>query len=177
MPQDLNDLTQVVAFLNGEAPLDGVWFDEGHPTKKGAYWWRKHLCAALAQSEAQPERELVAWKAVDEWASRHRISFVSRSSGQYTTSTISRDALAELAAPQPAAPAVPLTKDAFAAGAASRDAEIAELVADATRYRFLRKFLSSKDLPILTGRGERDEPDEQYAMDCVVDAAAREVKP
>lgn len=65
---------------------------------------------------------------------------------------------------------------AFQAGAASRDAEIAELVADAARYRFLRKFLSSKDLPILTGRGERNEPDEQYAMDCVVDVAIAKVR-
>ena len=54
---------------------------------------------------------------------------------------------------------------------APEDAEIAGLMDDAARYRFLRKFLSSKDLPILTGRGERNEPDEQYAIDCVVDVA------
>jgi hypothetical protein len=35
-------------FLNGSAPLDGVWFGERHPTDRGMYWWRKYL-AALAQ--------------------------------------------------------------------------------------------------------------------------------
>ena len=61
---------------------------------------------------------------------------------------------------------------------APEDAEIAGLMDDAARYRFLRKFLSSKDLPILTGRGECNEPDEQYAIDCVVDVAiARARKP
>lgn len=61
---------------------------------------------------------------------------------------------------------------------APEDAEIAGLTDDAARYRFLRKFLSSKDLPILTGRGECNEPDEQYAIDCVVDVAiARARKP
>ena len=61
---------------------------------------------------------------------------------------------------------------------APEDAEIAGLMDDAARYRFLRKFLSSKDLAILTGRGERNEPDEQYAIDCVVDVAiARARKP
>jgi hypothetical protein len=33
----------VIAFLLGEAPLDGVWFSEKHPTERGAFWWRKHL--------------------------------------------------------------------------------------------------------------------------------------
>ena len=61
---------------------------------------------------------------------------------------------------------------------APEDAEIAGLMDDAARYRFLRKFLSSKDLPILTSRGECNEPDEQYAIDCVVDVAiARARKP
>ena len=59
---------------------------------------------------------------------------------------------------------------------APEDAEIAGLMDDAARYRFLRKFLSSKDLPILTGRGERNEPDEQYAIDCVVDVAIVRVR-
>lgn len=44
-----------------------------------------------------------------------------------------------------------------------------ELLADAERYRFLRKFLTSKDMPILTGRGERDTPDERNTVDFFVD--------
>ena len=44
-----------------------------------------------------------------------------------------------------------------------------ELLADAERYRFLRKFLTPKDMPILTGRGERDAPDERDTVDFFVD--------
>lgn len=48
--------------------------------------------------------------------------------------------------------------------------ELARCQKDADRYRWLRKFLSSKDLPILRGRGARDEPDERDDMDAAVDA-------
>lgn len=34
---------EVVRFLTGECPLDGVWFGEKHPTERGTYWWRKRL--------------------------------------------------------------------------------------------------------------------------------------
>jgi len=33
----------VISFLLGEAPLDGVWFDEPHPTYPGRFWWRAYL--------------------------------------------------------------------------------------------------------------------------------------
>lgn len=39
-------MEQMVAFLLGEAPLDGVWFGERHPGQKGAFWWRRFLRAA-----------------------------------------------------------------------------------------------------------------------------------
>ena len=32
----------VIAFLKGSAPLEGVWFGQIHPTEP-AYWWRKYL--------------------------------------------------------------------------------------------------------------------------------------
>jgi hypothetical protein len=41
-----DQLAPVLAFLAGEAPLDGVWFGDPHPTERGAFWWRKHLRAA-----------------------------------------------------------------------------------------------------------------------------------
>ena len=44
---------------------------------------------------------------------------------------------------------------------------------DAERYRFLRKFLTSKDMPILTGRGERDAPSERDDVDFIVDATMK----
>lgn len=37
---------EIVNFLNGVSPLDGVHFGEDHPTERGKYWWRKHLIAA-----------------------------------------------------------------------------------------------------------------------------------
>ena len=37
---------EVIAFLQGAGPLDGVWFGDKHPTERGAFWWRKHLVAA-----------------------------------------------------------------------------------------------------------------------------------
>jgi hypothetical protein len=45
-------LAAVVAFLDGSAPLDGVWFGERHPTERGGFWWRKHLRAAVAETDA-----------------------------------------------------------------------------------------------------------------------------
>jgi hypothetical protein len=44
-------LAEVVAFLCGVAPLDGVWFGEEHPTERGAFWWRKHLRAAAEPAD------------------------------------------------------------------------------------------------------------------------------
>lgn len=36
---------EVIEFLRGSAPLDGVWFGDKHPTEKGAFWWRRRLAA------------------------------------------------------------------------------------------------------------------------------------
>jgi len=30
----------VLKFLLGIAPLEGVWFGEKHPKRKGNFWWR-----------------------------------------------------------------------------------------------------------------------------------------
>lgn len=47
---------EVVKFLTGEGPLDGLWFGE-HPFGLGGgkYWWRKHLFAASPTAPAQAE--------------------------------------------------------------------------------------------------------------------------
>lgn len=34
---------EVVEFLRGAGPLDGVWFGDKHPTEQGLFWWRKRL--------------------------------------------------------------------------------------------------------------------------------------
>lgn len=54
----------VITFLLGEAPLDGVWFGEKHPTYPGRFWWRAHLRKAI-----EPSAEPVAWFLSHEKAS------------------------------------------------------------------------------------------------------------
>jgi hypothetical protein len=40
------ELIAVAEFLDGSAPLDGVWFGPPHPSGK-PWWWRKNLRAAI----------------------------------------------------------------------------------------------------------------------------------
>lgn len=41
----------VIAFLYGEAPLDGVWFGNRHPKYPGMFWWRSYLRHAAAAAK------------------------------------------------------------------------------------------------------------------------------
>lgn len=57
-------LVEVLAFLDGTAPLEGVWFGEKHPTRVGPFWWRSlltpaadQLLARLAAAELQLAEE------------------------------------------------------------------------------------------------------------------------
>ncbi len=43
------DLNEVVKFLMGAEPLEGVIFGERHPTKQGLFWWRLNLRAAMCR--------------------------------------------------------------------------------------------------------------------------------
>lgn len=43
----------VVQFLMGEAPLEGVWYDEKHPNERDMFWWRSRLRAAIAAQGAK----------------------------------------------------------------------------------------------------------------------------
>lgn len=57
-------LAEVAAFLLGEAPLDGLWYGEPDPKRRGEFWWRTPLRAALA---AQSAPQQSAWvRAVDD---------------------------------------------------------------------------------------------------------------
>lgn len=42
----------IIKFLLGEEPFDGVWFGEKHPTEQGAFWWRKHLRQFINETQA-----------------------------------------------------------------------------------------------------------------------------
>lgn len=48
LPDPEPDVREVLAFLAGEGPLDGVYFGEAHPTDRGLFWWRKYLPALSA---------------------------------------------------------------------------------------------------------------------------------
>jgi hypothetical protein len=48
---------ELIAFLDGSGPLDGVWFGETHPTEPGRFWWRKYL-PALTQVKKQAREDL-----------------------------------------------------------------------------------------------------------------------
>lgn len=50
-------LREVTDFLDGSAPLLGVWFGDTHPDYFGAQWWRPFLKAALLQAH---DGEMVA---------------------------------------------------------------------------------------------------------------------
>ena len=55
-------------FLLGNQPLEGVWFGEKHPTKKGAFWWREYLYRV----EVVPQGFTPDWSKAPEWAVQYR---------------------------------------------------------------------------------------------------------
>jgi hypothetical protein len=71
---------EMLKFLCGEGPLDGVWFGDPHPKYHGMFWWR----AFLRQEASQPEAvETDGWtleevhgaisKALDEAGIRNEV--------------------------------------------------------------------------------------------------------
>ena len=48
---------EVAKFLLGEGPLEGVWFGDRHPARKGLYWWRTMLREVLAWHEQEMSNE------------------------------------------------------------------------------------------------------------------------
>lgn len=59
-----NKFTQqeVVEFLLGNEPLDGVWYGERHPKEPGAYWWRKYLREVIPARITPPKRRVKGGK-------------------------------------------------------------------------------------------------------------------
>jgi hypothetical protein len=51
------------AFLIGAGPLDGVWFGDRHPTRKGAFWWRNFLPDAAPPEQPAARPEPIGWIA------------------------------------------------------------------------------------------------------------------
>lgn len=42
-PERLSVPKEIICFLLGENPLDGVWFGDWHPDYTGKFWWRAYL--------------------------------------------------------------------------------------------------------------------------------------
>ncbi|HEY8878253.1 MAG TPA: hypothetical protein VIN03_11855 [Roseateles sp.] len=56
-------LNEVAAFLNGEAPMDGLWFDEHPLDGRSRYWWRAALNEALANQSPAPAQPV--WQLIE----------------------------------------------------------------------------------------------------------------
>lgn len=54
LPDNNIQLDEILAFLYGEAPLDGVWFGD-NSTDRPAFWWRPLLRKSLASYVAERE--------------------------------------------------------------------------------------------------------------------------
>lgn len=53
LPKEEND---IIKFLSGEQPFDGVWFGDKHPTKEGKFWWRDYLPIEVTLTSEQLEK-------------------------------------------------------------------------------------------------------------------------
>ena len=63
------ELAEVIAFLLGEAEINGKWFGDRHPGDQ-PYWWRKHLRAAWNRRTPAGEdaRDAERWRYIAERA-------------------------------------------------------------------------------------------------------------
>lgn len=50
----VTDQHPVIKFVLGEGELDGYWFGEDRPDRRGHYWWRTDLRAALSAAPTPP---------------------------------------------------------------------------------------------------------------------------
>jgi hypothetical protein len=48
---------QMLNFLYGAGDWDGVWFEQKHPTKRGAFWWRSDLCRLFSTPPAAQKEQ------------------------------------------------------------------------------------------------------------------------
>lgn len=40
-------------FLDGAAPIEGVWFGDNHPEHRGLFWWRKQMPITEAAADIE----------------------------------------------------------------------------------------------------------------------------
>lgn len=55
---------EMLKFLLGEGPLEGIWFGDTHPTRKGMFWWRKILRQLATENQPNGSNMVLAvsWK-------------------------------------------------------------------------------------------------------------------
>jgi hypothetical protein len=56
MTNDSAALVELLDFLQGTGPLEGVHFGDEHPTRRGAFWWRTILSERAATITALQAR-------------------------------------------------------------------------------------------------------------------------
>lgn len=77
----------VMKFLLGEGPLDGVWFGDKHPTEKGGFWWRKHLRQFITQNQPNSGNAVLCGEGHNEAVIVHGDNTITNDQSQTTTLT------------------------------------------------------------------------------------------
>lgn len=77
----------VMKFLLGEGPLDGVWFGDKHPTEKGAFWWRKHLRQFITQNQPNSGNTVLCGEGHNEAVIINGDNTITNDQSQTTTLT------------------------------------------------------------------------------------------
>jgi hypothetical protein len=71
---------KILNFMCGAGEWDGLWFDQKHPTKNGAFWWRSDLCKLFTTPPAS-QRTWVGLtdeelnEAMHYWSDKSRSSY------------------------------------------------------------------------------------------------------
>lgn len=56
---------ELIAFLNGSGPIDGIWYGDRHPVMPGmTLWWRKYLPILTEQASESIHNALIADTAI-----------------------------------------------------------------------------------------------------------------
>lgn len=86
---------EIIAFLNGERPLDDVWFGDAPSSahRGGRFWWRKYLPLLASATDAGEVRERIARIIEPDAWDDQETSRTARLIGSVKEATDLRDAL------------------------------------------------------------------------------------
>jgi hypothetical protein len=83
----------VMKFLLGEGPLDGVWFGYPHPTERGMFWWRKYLRQYITQNQPNSGNMVLCGEGHNEAVIVHGDNTITKDQSQTTTLTAPNELL------------------------------------------------------------------------------------